>query len=94
MTTQNGTDKPNDTRKRNERPTLTPAMALEILRTSLDYVRGSGLQVRIGNHNGQCVIGITGAAWDYDTHALCVTAHDDTQPAMTHTEAQAAEAQS
>lgn len=87
MITQNETDKPNNGHKRGERPTLSPSMALEVLQTAIDYVRGSGLAVRIGNHDGLCVIGITGAVWDYNTQSLCVTPHDDTQPAMTHTEA-------
>jgi hypothetical protein len=78
MTTQNATDKPKNGRKPNERPTLTPETALEILKTSLDYVRGSGLTVRIGNRASLCVIGIAGATWDDDTHRLCVTPDDDT----------------
>ncbi len=80
MSTQNETDKPNGGRKKSERPTLSPEMALEILRTSLNYVKGSGLPVKIGNRGGLCVIAIGGAVWDDDTHALCViTNHDDTQ---------------
>ena len=85
MSTQSATDKPNNGHKRGERPTLNPNMALEVLQTAIDYVRGSGLAVMIGNRNGLCVIGITGAVWDYDTQSLCVTPGDDTQTTMTHT---------
>ena len=79
MTTQNATDKPKNGRKPNERPTLTPETALEILKTSLDYAKGSGLPVKIGNRGGLCVITIGGAFWNDDTHALCVTPRDDTR---------------
>ena len=60
MITHDATDKPKNAHKRNEQPTLTPSMALEILQTSLNYVRGCGLAVRISNHHGLCVIGIAG----------------------------------
>lgn len=40
---------------------LTPADALQVLDSALDYVRGSGLPVKIVNVNGALVIGITGA---------------------------------
>lgn len=86
MSTQSATDKPKNGRKKSDKPTLPPETALEIVQTSLDYAKGSGLQVRIGNHNGLCVIAIGGAFWDSDTQALCVMAHDDTQPTMTHNE--------
>lgn len=91
MPTVNATDKPKSERKRGERPTLPPDAALEIVQTSLNYAKGSGLQVRIGNREGVCVITIGGAAWDSDTQRLCViTNHDDTQvggdtqPTITH----------
>lgn len=90
MSTQNATDKPKPERKRGERPTLSPETALEIVKTSLDYAKGSGLTVKIGNHRGLCVITIGGAFWNDDTQRLCVTTgDDDTQPAMTHTAAAA-----
>ena len=73
-------------RKRGERPTLSPETALEIVQTSLDYAKGSGLTVKIGNHRGVCVIAIGGAFWDSDTQALCVMPVADTQPTVTHTE--------
>ena len=79
MKTHDATDRPKNARKRSERPTLPPETALEILQTSLDYVRGSGLTVRIGNRGGLCVIGLAGVTWNADTHRLCVTADDDTQ---------------
>ena len=80
MTTQNATDKPSNGHKRGEKSTLPPETALEIVQTSLDYAKGSGLAVKIGNHRGVCVIAIGGAFWDSDTQALCVMPHDDTQP--------------
>ena len=87
MSTHDETGKRKNGHKRGERPTLTPETALEILNTSLDYVKGSGLTVRIGNRGGVCVITIAGATWNDDTQSLCVTTtDDDTQPAMTHSE--------
>ncbi|CAG0935196.1 hypothetical protein TFLX_04028 [Thermoflexales bacterium] len=85
MSTANATDKPKPEHKRGERPMLSPETALEIIQTSLDYAKGSGLTVKVGNHRGVCVIAIGGAFWDSDTHALCVIPRDDTQPTMTHT---------
>ncbi len=85
MSTQNGTDKPSNGRGERDktpyvRPILSPETALEIVQTSLDYAKRSGLTVRIGNRNGLCVIAIGGAVWNDDTHRLCVTTnHDDTQ---------------
>ena len=68
MITHDATDKPKNAHKRNEQRTLTPSMALEILQTSLNYVRGCGLAVRISNHHGLCVTGIAGAEWGHGTH--------------------------
>jgi hypothetical protein len=83
MTTQSETGKrSNGHRQRGERPTLPPDTALEIVQTSLAYAKGAGLSVRIGNHQGVCVIMIGGAAWDNDTQKLCVIPADDTQPAI------------
>ncbi|CAG0932823.1 hypothetical protein TFLX_02779 [Thermoflexales bacterium] len=79
MTIQNATDKPKNGRKPNERPTLMPETALEVVKTSLDYAKGAGLPVKIGNRGGLCVITIGGAFWNDDTQSLCVTPDDDTQ---------------
>ena len=68
MITHDATDKPKNAHKRNEQLTLTTSMALEILQTSLNYVRGCGLAVRISNDHGLCVIGIAGAELDHGTH--------------------------
>lgn len=93
MTTQNATDKPKNARGRGERPTLPPETALEIVQTSLNYAKGGGLSVKIGNRGGVCVITIGGAVWDSDTQRVCVMprdtqAGDDTHQTMTHSAAQ------
>ena len=85
MKTQDGTDRLNPERKKGARPTLPADMALQILKTSLDYVKGSGLSVRLGNNAGMCVIVVEGAQWHDDTQQLCVTRGDDTHALMTHT---------
>lgn len=57
----------------NGKTKLTPGDALQVLTSALDYVRGSGLPVKIVNVNGTLVIGITGAMWESGT---CQTVPD------------------
>lgn len=62
-----------------QKPIVTPSVALGVLKAALDYVRDSGLRVRIGNQNGVCVMAIVGAEWQSDTQTLCVIGASDTQ---------------
>jgi hypothetical protein len=57
-----------------QKPKLPPAEALQVLDAALDYVRGSGLPVKMVNVNGALVIGITGAMCE---SGMCQTVPDD-----------------
>lgn len=78
--------------KQQPRPVVTPSMALQVLKTALDYVRDSGLRVQIGNRQGLCVMVVAGALWDGDAQMLRVVGGDaqggDAHP---ETDAQSAE---
>jgi hypothetical protein len=78
---QNETTKPKRARKPSARPILSSKVSLEVLSTSLGYVRSSGLRVRVGNRSELCVIVIEGAVWNDDTQNI-ILVDDDTHAKM------------
>ena len=55
------------TNAKQERPKIAQDEAMNILDSALDYVRGSGLPLKIANVNGWMVIGVYVAALESGT---------------------------